>query len=55
MKADKNFRLSKAVKRILGSIQDKDQRRVFKAMMIQAQVDYEGIQRRKSKGQSDGE
>ena len=40
MKADNNFKLSKSTKRILSSIMDKEHRRLFKDMMIRAEVDY---------------
>lgn len=41
MKADKNFRLEKTTKRIMGSILDKAERKVFKEAMIGAQLAYE--------------
>jgi hypothetical protein len=40
MKADSNFNLSKSTKRILSSITNKEERRLFKEMMIRAEVDY---------------
>lgn len=40
MKADNNFKLSKSTKRILSSIMDKEHRRLFKDMMIRAEIDY---------------
>lgn len=41
MKADKNFRLSKEVKRMLGSFTDKAARRQYLNAMINAQLSYE--------------
>lgn len=50
MKADKNFRLAKPVKRILSTIMDKDERKAFKDAMINAQLDYEANKKKAPRG-----
>jgi hypothetical protein len=40
MKADSNFNLSKPIKKILSTILDKEERRLFKNVMISAELDY---------------
>jgi hypothetical protein len=40
MKADSNFNLSKPIKKILATILDKEERRLFKNAMISAELDY---------------
>lgn len=40
MKADSNYNMSKPTKKLLSTIQDKEQRRLFKIAMIGAEVDY---------------
>lgn len=53
MKADKNFKLSKSVKRVLATIVDKTEREIFKKAMINAELSYEYGKRTKSKEKSD--
>lgn len=53
MKADKNFKLSKSVKRVLSTIVDKTEREIFKKAMINAELSYEYSKRTKSKEKSD--
>ena len=40
MKADRNYNMSKPTKKLLATIQDKEQRRLFKIAMIGAELDY---------------
>lgn len=49
MKTDKNFNLSKSVKRVLGSIKDKEARRQYKQIMIDAEASFERNKKFKSK------
>jgi len=49
MKTDKNFNLSKPTKRILASITDKEQRRVYKKVMIEAEASREELKKRQPK------
>ena len=46
MKADKNFNMAKPTKKILSTILDKEERRLFKKAMIEAQVDYEAAKKK---------
>lgn len=50
MKADKNFKLAKPVKRMLSTILDKGERKVFKDAMITAQVEYEANKKKAPRG-----
>lgn len=49
MKADKNFKLSKSVKRVLATIVDKTEREIYKKAMINAELSYEVSKRMKVK------
>jgi hypothetical protein len=40
MKADRNYNMSKPTKKLLATIQDKEERRLFKIAMIGAELDY---------------
>ena len=53
MKADKNFKLSKSVKRVLSTITDKAAREAYKKAMIDAELSFEYSKRTKSKEKSD--
>ena len=46
MKADKNFKLDKSVKRVLSSILDPVARNAYKKAMISAQLDYEAAKKK---------
>lgn len=48
-KPTKNFRLNSTTKYLLSSIQDADARNIFKANMIQAQLESEKKPEKKSK------
>ena len=49
MKADKNFKLSKSTKRVMGSIKDKTAREAYKKAMIDAELSFEASKRMKVK------
>lgn len=53
MKTDKNFKLSKSTKLVMGSIKDKQAREAYKKAMIDAEASYELGKRTKSKEKSD--
>ena len=46
MKADKNFNMAKPIKKILSTILDPVERKIFKDAMISAQLDYEAAKKK---------
>lgn len=46
MKADKNFNMDKSVKRVLSTILDPVERKIFKDSMIEAQLDFEAAKKK---------
>jgi hypothetical protein len=55
LKPDKNFRLSKTVKRMMCSIVSDSERNEFKRMMIQAQLAGENARRESQKSRKNRE
>ena len=53
LKSDKNFRLSKTVKRMMCSIVNDSERNEFKRMMIQSQLAGEKAKRESGKSRKD--
>ena len=46
MNADKNFNMQKPIKRILSTILDPVERKIFKDSMIDAQLDFEAAKKK---------
>ncbi len=46
MKSDKNFNMAKPTKKLLSTFTNKEERNIFKKMMIDAQVSYEAAKKK---------
>jgi len=55
MKADKNFNMAKPIKKILSTILDPVERKIFKNAMIEAQLDYEAAKKKALTSKKDKE